>query len=195
MQRSGTTFVNVKYDEDGNVVTEGNNEEGETRNIYRGRGRGDRGNRGRGRGEYRGSRGDRGQRGRGGRNYQFENNYYTAENNHGEEQIDSASSASVEYEQMTREEEDFVNERIENFKNDSHLKDLVNADQIEKKCIDLDFDPVKFDSWAASLVQTDKRLQGLADFEWNETETKEEKRAKRLKTINDAKEAIRAEKR
>ena len=66
------------------------------------------------------------------------------------------------------------------------LSGVVTAVMIERKVINLEFDNEQIDKWANSLVQNDKRLKGIQSFEWNDTETKEEKLAKRKKAIADA---------
>lgn len=70
------------------------------------------------------------------------------------------------------------------------MKGIVDDSAIERKCIELEFDDKKIDDWVASLLFTDVR--GLADLEWNETVTKEQKHYNRNNTLVKAK--IHAEK-
>jgi hypothetical protein len=61
----------------------------------------------------------------------------------------------------------YIDSKIEECKDS--LKGIVNASQIEKKIIDLDFDGDKFDSWAKTLMPSDTKYSGIKDFEWNTT--------------------------
>jgi len=65
----------------------------------------------------------------------------------------------------------------------------VTKEQIESKCIALDFNAEKFEEWVASL-QPDAKFEGIQVYCWNETKTKEEKRLDRSKKLADAKRKI-----
>ena len=56
---------------------------------------------------------------------------------------------------------------------------------IEKKCRELEFDDKRFQDWVNSLLVIDERA--LADLEWNQTVTKEQKHAERSQTLHKAK--------
>lgn len=62
------------------------------------------------------------------------------------------------------------------------MKGIVDTDAIERKCIELEFEDKKVDEWVNSLLFTDVR--GLADLEWNETVTKEQKHINRVNTLH-----------
>lgn len=51
----------------------------------------------------------------------------------------------------------------------------------------MDFSNEKIDEWVKTLLQTDKRFQGIQAYEWNDTVTKEEKHIQRIKKIAEAK--------
>ena len=67
---------------------------------------------------------------------------------------------------------------------------IIQEKGIEKKCIQVEFDDKAFEDWVKSLTVIDVR--GLADLEWNETVTKEQKHIERTKTL--AKAKLQAEK-
>jgi len=58
--------------------------------------------------------------------------------------------------------------------------------QIKNKCIQLDFDEERVQTWVRELTTVDKRVQGLKDFEWNETVTPESKHHERQKRLAQA---------
>lgn len=95
----------------------------------------------------------------------------------GDEEV--ASNASSEAVELTEEEVKLMNAKVVQFKD--MLEGIVSAVQIERKVISLEFDEEAIDNWANSLVVKDKRIKGLKEFEWNETETKGEKLQKRKK--------------
>lgn len=84
---------------------------------------------------------------------------------------------------MTQEEIDFIDNMVK--ENKDKLKGIVDANAIERKCIELEFNEKNFEEWVNSLIVTDVR--GLADLEWNETVTKEQKHMERVKTLAKAK--------
>lgn len=65
--------------------------------------------------------------------------------------------------------------------NEDKLKGIVDRNAIERKCKELDFNDKAFEDWVDSLTFKDTR--GLADLEWNETVTKEQKHMERVKTL------------
>lgn len=65
--------------------------------------------------------------------------------------------------------------------NEDKLKGIVDKFAIERKCKELEFNEKAFDDWVDSLGFKDTR--GLADLEWNETVTKEQKHLERVKTL------------
>lgn len=65
------------------------------------------------------------------------------------------------------------------------MKGIVDEKAIERKCRELEFDEKKFQDWVNSLIVVDERA--LADLEWNQTVTKEEKHYVRGQTLKNAK--------
>lgn len=57
----------------------------------------------------------------------------------------------------------------------------------------MDFSAERFEEWAGSLLLSDTRLEGMAEYQWNETKTKEEKRIERVNKIKEAKQKARDE--
>lgn len=52
------------------------------------------------------------------------------------------------------------------------LKGLVTGDQIEKKCIEVQYNDTQFTQWVDQLVPQDDKYAGLKEYEWNDTITK-----------------------
>jgi hypothetical protein len=67
------------------------------------------------------------------------------------------------------------------------LKGVVTEAAIDRKIISLDFDEEKIDKWANSLIQKDSRVKGLQVFEWNDTETRQEKKNRRMQEAQELK--------
>lgn len=60
---------------------------------------------------------------------------------------------------------------------------------IRNKCIELEFDEDRFDDWVSSITNTDKRVAGLKEYEWNTTVTTEQKHASRIQKKANAEKA------
>lgn len=55
------------------------------------------------------------------------------------------------------------------------LRNVVDEDQVVRICVDNEFDVERIDK-ALDKFKTESKYAGLQDFEWNEVQTKEDKR-------------------
>ena len=55
--------------------------------------------------------------------------------------------------------------------------------QIKNKCIQLDFDENKLIDWVRELTHTEKKFEGIKEFQWNETVTPETKKNQRAQLL------------
>ena len=94
---------------------------------------------------------------------------------------DELSDRDSEPEPLTAEEQEYLKNKVEDLS--PKLEGVVTGDQIQKKCIEMDFDDDKIELWAKSLIQNDKRVKGLKEFEWNATLTKDEKHLQRVRKL------------
>lgn len=67
------------------------------------------------------------------------------------------------------------------------LKGLVNRHQIGRRCIDLKFNATAMEEWVKQLTTTDSKVQGVKEFEWNDTITATQKRANRVNKAQEIK--------
>lgn len=63
------------------------------------------------------------------------------------------------------------------------VKPLMKDLEFRNKCISLNFEEEAVEEWVRELTSTDKRYQGIKEFEWNETVTSEQKHVMRIRKL------------
>lgn len=79
---------------------------------------------------------------------------------------------------MTQEQYNFIKDKEHKIK---HLiPSAIKAEELEKICRDFDFEEAKIDEYL-SCLEIDEKYRGLPAFEWQQTQTKEQKLEERRK--------------